>query len=82
MAFITMHHTLDAPKARRVREYLAEQADLVGAVRLPDDAFSDTQVVTDIIYLRKRGPGEEPGDTSWVETEDVDGKDAYGGPRP
>ena len=79
MAFITTHHTLDAPKARRVREYLAEQADPVGAVRLPDDAFPDTQVVTDIIYLRKRGPGEEPGDASWVETEGVDGKDAYGG---
>ena len=78
MAFITTHHTLDAPKAKRVREYLAEQADLVGAVRLPDDAFPDTQVVTDIIYLRKRGPGEEPGDTSWVETEDVFADDYQG----
>ena len=69
LAFITTHHTMDAGKARRVREHLAEQADLVGAVRLPDDAFPDTDVVTDIIYLRKRAPGETPGDTSWVDTE-------------
>ena len=69
LAFITTHHTMDAQKARKVREHLAEQADLVGAVRLPEDAFPDTDVVTDIIYLRKRAPGEEPGDRTWVSTE-------------
>ena len=68
MAFVTSHYTMDAPGARRLREHLAERADLVGAIRLPNDAFPDTQVVTDIIYLRKRMPGEEPGNTDWVDT--------------
>ena len=68
LAFVTTHYTLDSEKGRRFREYLAEQADLVGAVRLPEDAFPDTDVVTDIIYLRKRAPGEVPGNTDWVET--------------
>ena len=69
MAFVTTHHTMDAPSAQPVREYLADQADLVGAVRLPEDAFPDTDVVTDIIYLKKRAAGDQPGDRSWVETE-------------
>ena len=68
MAFVTSHYTMDAPGARRLREHLAERADLVGAIRLPNDAFPDTQVVTDIIYLRKRMPGEQPGNTDWVDT--------------
>ena len=78
LAFVTTHHTLDSEKAQRVREYLAEQADLLGAVRLPENAFPDTQVVTDIIYLRKRLPGEEPGDASWVETVEAGVTDSYG----
>ena len=68
LAFITTHHTLDSEKGQPFREYLADQADLVGAVRLPEDAFPDTEVVTDIIYLRKRVPGEAPGNRDWVET--------------
>ena len=67
LAFITTHYTLDSQKAQPFREYLADQADLVGAVRLPEDAFPDTEVVTDIIYLRKRAPGETPGNRDWVE---------------
>ena len=78
LAFVTTHHTLDSEKAQRVREYLAEQADLLGAVRLPENAFPDTQVVTDIIYLRKRLPGEAPGDTSWVETVEAGVTDSHG----
>lgn len=56
------------------REYLADRADLVGAIRLPGDAFeknAGTSVTTDIIVLRKRLPGETPGDRSWVETVEV-----------
>ncbi len=79
LAFITTHHTMDAPKARKVREYLADKADLVGAVRLPEDAFPDTEVVTDIIYLRKRAPGEPPGDRTWVSTQPLEVPDARGG---
>ena len=78
MAFITSHHTMDAPKAEPVRRYLADNADLVGAVRLPNDAFPDTQVVTDIIYLKKRAQGEPAGDDSWVKTGTVQVKDKWG----
>ena len=68
LAFITSHQTLDAPSAKPVRQALADQADLVGAIRLPNNAFPDTQVVTDIIFMRKRLEGEKPGDQSWVDT--------------
>ena len=68
MAFVTSHYTMDAPGTKRLREHLAERADLVGAIRLPNNAFDDTQVVTDIIYLRKRMPGEKPGNADWVDT--------------
>ena len=78
LAFITTHYTLDAPTGQRFREYLADQADLVGAVRLPDDAFPDTEVVTDIIYLRKRLPGEAPGNTDWIEAVPQQAADARG----
>lgn len=40
-----------------LREYIAHQADLVGAIRLPNDAFkknANTEVTTDIVILRKR----------------------------
>jgi|GEM_PF-1483724 len=72
LAFITSHMTMDAPTAKPVRQYLADQADLVGAIRLPNNAFPDTQVVTDIIFMRKRSDGETPGDQSWVDTTEQD----------
>ena len=81
MAFITSRHTMDAARAETVREYMAERADLLGAVRLPSDAFPDTQVVTDIIYLRKREPDSGPGDDSWVKTEAISVPDQYGARR-
>ena len=77
MAFVTSHYTMDAPKAQRLREHLAERADLVGAVRLPQDAFPDTDVTTDIFYLRKRVPGEQPGNTDWVNTGTVTLRNRY-----
>ena len=80
LAFVTTHHTMDSEKAKRIREYLAERADLVGAIRLPEDAFPDTQVVTDIVYLRKRLPGEEPGNTDWVDVVRHEVADANGQP--
>ena len=77
MAFVTSHYTMDAPGTKRLREHLAERADLVGAIRLPNDAFPDTQVVTDIVYLRKRMPGEKPGNTDWVDTGKVNLRGRY-----
>ena len=70
LAFITTHQTMDAKSTKPVREYLSNQADLVGAIRLPNNAFPDTKVCTDIIFMRKRMPNESPGDKSWVDTQD------------
>ena len=59
LALVTSHFTLDKQNAA-IREYLASQADFVGAIRLPSDAFKreGTAVVTDIVFLRKRDRGE------------------------
>src|SRR5699024_6054068 len=62
--------TLDA-KSPAVRQRLFETADLVGAVRLPTGAHkatAGTEVVTDLLLLRKRRYGETPGDDSWLRT--------------
>ena len=56
VAFITSHHTLDSQSGAAFREYLRQNADLIGAVRLPNNAFeknAGTQVTTDIIFLKK-----------------------------
>jgi len=69
MALVTSHFTLDKQNAT-IREYLAEKADFVGAIRLPSDAFKreGTAVVTDILFLRKRPPGEPAShvDAEWL----------------
>lgn len=67
VAFITSKGTLDKQNSK-VREYLAQHADLVGAIRLPNNAFkgsANTEVTSDIIFLRKRekAPVEMP---DWV----------------
>ena len=56
VAFVTSRYTMDA-KDTTVRTYLAQRAELLGAIRLPNDAFkanAGTEVVTDIIILQKR----------------------------
>jgi len=68
LALVTSHFTLDKQNAA-VREYLASKADFLGAIRLPSDAFKreGTAVVTDIVFLRKRG--DEPAqhaDPEWL----------------
>ena len=68
LAFITSRYTMDGTPARDVREYLAGKADLLGAVRLPENAFPDTSVVADVIFLRKRVPGEVPKGHEWVDS--------------
>ena len=57
LALVTTHFTLDKQNAA-ARERLAAEADFVGAIRLPSDAFQreGTAVVTDIVFLRKRAP--------------------------
>jgi N12 class adenine-specific DNA methylase len=54
---ITSNSTMDNATSAAAREYLADRADLVGAIRLPNNAFSKnagTEVTTDIIILRKK----------------------------
>jgi len=67
VAFITSKGTLDKANPK-VRKYIAERAELLGAIRLPNNAFlknAGTQVTSDIIFLQKREAMsvEEP---SWV----------------
>ena len=56
VAFVTSRYTMDQ-QSPEVRKYLAERAELLGAIRLPNDAFranAGTDVVADIIFLQKR----------------------------
>jgi len=65
--FITSKGTLDKHDAA-LRECVAHQADLLGAIRLPNDAFkrnANTEVTADIVVLRKRLPGELPSGPAW-----------------
>lgn len=56
VAFVTSRYTMDS-KDTAVRKYLAQRAELLGAIRLPNNAFkanAGTEVVTDILFLQKR----------------------------
>ena len=56
VAFVTSRYTLDS-KDSSARKHMAERADLLGAIRLPNNAFranAGTEVVSDIIFLQKR----------------------------
>ena len=61
LALVTSHFSLDKQNAS-IRQYLAERADFLGAVRLPASAFKNegTAVVTDVVFLRKRAPARKP----------------------
>ncbi len=70
MLFISSKGTLDK-KSSYLRRYLSKQADLVGAIRLPNTAFkanANTEVTTDIVILRKRLSGESPSGSPWQES--------------
>lgn len=77
MVFVTSRYTMDK-RSSRARQYLADRADLVGAIRLPQTAFREnagTDVVTDVIILRKRQPGEAPGGQPWLNLAKIQTKD-------
>ena len=68
VAFVTSRYTMDS-KDSTARKHMAERADLLGAVRLPNNAFranAGTDVVSDIIFLQKR---DRPADIepAWVQ---------------
>ena len=56
VAFVTSRYTMDS-KDSTARKHMAERADLLGAIRLPNNAFranAGTEVISDIIFLQKR----------------------------
>lgn len=57
LAFITSRYTMDSVNDS-VRKYLSEKAKFLFAVRLPNNSFSDTDTITDIIFLQKKGSHE------------------------
>ena len=68
IAFVTSRFTMDS-KDSTARKYMAERADLLGAIRLPNNAFkanASTEVVSDILFLQKR---DRPADIepAWVQ---------------
>ncbi|MFQ7321527.1 MAG: SNF2-related protein [Faecalibacterium sp.] len=68
VVFVTSRYTLDS-KDSTARKHIAERADLLGAIRLPNNAFkanAGTEVVSDIIFLQKR---DRPADIepAWVQ---------------
>ena len=73
VAFVTSRYTMDA-KDPTVRKYLAQRAELLGAIRLPNNAFranAGTDVVSDILFLQKR---DRPIDIEpeWVHLDEND----------
>jgi len=63
VAHITSTGTMDKPAGANVRQHLADTCDLLGAVRFPGGAHKEnagTDVVTDMLILRKRPPGMSP----------------------
>ena len=75
VAFVTSRYTMDS-KDDRARRYIAERAELLGAIRLPNNAFkanAGTDVVSDILFLQKR---EQPSiaEPEWTQLgENADG---------
>lgn len=67
LVFVTSKGTMDKA-TDRARKYLGERANLLGAIRLPQTAFkgnAGTEVVTDVLFLQKRGPGISDNGVQW-----------------
>ncbi|RWM43666.1 N-6 DNA methylase [Mesorhizobium sp.] len=72
-AFVSSAGTMDKADCS-AREHIAKFADLVAAIRLPQGSFqadAGTDVVVDILFFRKRKPGEAAGDITWLDTDEV-----------
>lgn len=77
MALITSRYTMDKQDGT-IRRHLAENADLLGAIRLPNTAFkanAGTEVTTDILFLRKRASGTETAGQDWLALDNIDSPD-------
>ncbi|MCZ0737721.1 Eco57I restriction-modification methylase domain-containing protein [Phreatobacter sp. AB_2022a] len=72
-AFVTSSGTMDKVDVT-AREHIAKSADLIAAIRLPKGSFraeAGTDVVVDVLFFRKRKPGEAKGDQTWLDIDDV-----------
>ncbi|MND20844.1 Transglycosylase SLT domain protein [compost metagenome] len=77
LAMVVTNRMLDVP-GDKARRYMADRADFIGAIRLPNDAFmanAGTSVTTDIIFLQKRAEGAKPSGENWMEVRDYTDKD-------
>ena len=74
VVFVTSKGTMDKTSDKS-RKYLADRANLLGAIRLPQTAFKDnagTEVVTDVIFLQKRGEGIPDNGVQWLNTKEIE----------
>jgi len=79
LALITSRYTMDKQDSA-IRNHLAERADLIAAIRLPNTSFkanAGTEVTTDILFLQKRAPGAPANAESW---QDLAGSETPDGP--
>ena len=68
VVFVTSKGTLDKVNSH-LRAYLSDKADFLGAIRLPNNAFkrnANTEVTTDIVFLRRLAAGERPSGPTWL----------------
>src|SRR5205823_1029268 len=68
VVFVTSKGTLDKANSH-LRTYLGDKADFLGAIRLPNTAFkrnANTEVTTDIVFLRRLAAGERPSGVTWL----------------
>ena len=81
VAYITSTGTMQSAKGEPFRQYMSDRANLVGAMRLPGDAFkknAGTEVTTDLIILQKLGNGVEPNGIEWTALEETNILDSEG----
>lgn len=79
MAMVITHRFLDKPGEAQ-RQYIAERAKFIGAIRLPNTAFQQnalTEVTTDIVIFQKLAEGEKASNSTWTQVGEV--KDPLGG---
>ena len=77
VALITSRYTMDKQDGT-IRQYLAERANLIGAIRLPNTAFkanAGTEVTTDIVFLQKHGQGVPVSAEAWRELASIESPD-------
>ncbi|MDO8277274.1 MAG: DEAD/DEAH box helicase family protein, partial [Burkholderiaceae bacterium] len=73
IVFVTSKHTMDS-ESQTHRKWLDAHAELLGAVRLPRNAFkkqANTEVVTDIVVMRKRAAPEFSRNSQWIQLGDA-----------